>query len=236
MRRLRTLHSRDRTGPDAAESLNVVPSDAVGTDPSRRLGVAAYVRAAHAVRTAQTEAGGPDSGHGGTVWGSDPLVLKGCVSLVPPLAPVPLASILSLPMTYKTFLDAVQEHLELDDPDEASTLMTVVLETFSEILYRTERDTLSAPLPRELAHHLRAAEPEHTREQMERLTASAFLDRVQARADLSRADAQAATAAVLTVLQEAVGGSVLSDIGDSLPPSYTEIFPFMPDSDTSSTA
>ena len=129
-------------------------------------------------------------------------------------------------MTYDAFLDAVQEHLELDDKDEASTLVTVVLETFSEILYRTERDTVSAPLPKELSHHLGAAETEHTREQVERLNAAAFLDRIQARADLSREDAQDATAAVLSVLQEAVGDAVLSDLGDSLPASYAEIFPF----------
>lgn len=47
----------------------------------------------------------------------------------------------------------------------------VVLETFSEILYRTERDTVSAPLPKELSHHLGAAETEHTRERVERLDA-----------------------------------------------------------------
>jgi uncharacterized protein (DUF2267 family) len=135
-------------------------------------------------------------------------------------------------MTYEAFFDAVQEHLELDDSDEASTLMTVVLETFSEILYRTERDTLSAPLPKEIANHLHAAKPEHTREQVERLNAGAFLGRVQARADLSREDAKTATAAVLTVLQEAAGEPMLSDLGDVLPPSYAEVFPFMdhPDS------
>lgn len=136
---------------------------------------------------------------------------------------------------YETFLDTAQEHLELDDPDEASTLMTVVLGTFSEILYRTERDTLSAPLPKELAHHLHAVKPEHTREQVERLNAGAFLDWVQARADLSRKDAKTATAAVLTVLQEAVGEPMLSDLGDGLPPSYAEVFPFMDRPDSAAT-
>jgi uncharacterized protein (DUF2267 family) len=131
-------------------------------------------------------------------------------------------------MTYDAFVDTVQEHLEMDDPDEVSALVTVVLETFSEILYRTERDTLTAPLPKELAHPLHAAETEHTREQVERLNAAAFLDRIRARADLSREDAKTATAAVLSVLQEAVGEAVLSDLGDSLPASYGEIFPFMP--------
>ncbi|MFB6098480.1 MAG: DUF2267 domain-containing protein [Salinibacter sp.] len=135
-------------------------------------------------------------------------------------------------MTYDDFLDAVQERLDQSDSDEASTLVTVVLETFSEILYRTERDTLSAPLPKELAHHLHAAKTEHTREKVERLNASAFLDRVQARADLSREDARSATAAVLSVLEEAAGESVLSEVGDKLPPSYAEVFPFMSRSDT----
>ena len=130
-------------------------------------------------------------------------------------------------MTHDAFLDAVQERLALDDEEEASNLVTVVLETFSEILYRTERDTVSAPLPEELAHLLHAAKTEHTREQVERLNAAAFLDRVQARADLNREDARATTEAVLSVLREATGEAVLSDVSDSLPASYAEIFPFM---------
>lgn len=138
-------------------------------------------------------------------------------------------------MTYDAFLDAVQERLALDDEGEASNLVTVVLETFSEILYRTERDTVSAPLPKELAHHLHAAKTEHTRDQVNRLNAAAFLDRIQARADLSREDAQAATAAVLSVLEEAVGAPSLSDLGDSLPADYAEIFPFMSHSETGPT-
>lgn len=129
-------------------------------------------------------------------------------------------------MTYDAFIDAVQEQLDLADREEASALVKVVLETFSEIMYRTERDTLSAPLPKEIAHHLHAAKPEHTREQVERLHAGAFLDRVEARADLSREDAKTATATVLTVLEDAAGASVLADIGDVLPPSYAEVFPF----------
>lgn len=130
-------------------------------------------------------------------------------------------------MTHDAFIDAVQERLEHEDRDEVTRITTVILETFSEILYRSERDTLTAPLPNELAHPLETAEAEHTREKVERLNASAFLDRVQARADLNREEARTATSEVLSVLSEAVGASVLSDIGDTLPSSYAEIFPFV---------
>lgn len=135
---------------------------------------------------------------------------------------------LSFPMTYDEFVDAVQDRLQLDDPDNASRRMTVVLETFSEILYRTERDTLGAPLPKPLAHLLQSARPENTRKEVERLNAEAFLSRVQARADLSRSEAQATVSAVLSVLELAVGAEPLSDVGDHLPPSYGDLFPFVP--------
>lgn len=138
-------------------------------------------------------------------------------------------------MTYEAFIDTVQEQLPPEDREAASELATVVLETFSEILYRSERDRLSAPLPKPLAHRLHAAKPEHTREKVERLTGDAFLDRVRARADLSREDALSATDAVLSALQDAVGDAMLSDLGDSLPSSYAEVFPFMESPDSTPT-
>lgn len=130
-------------------------------------------------------------------------------------------------MTYDAFLDTVHGHLSTDDRETTADIATVVLKTFSEILYRTERDKLSAPLPTELAQLLQSARPETSREETERLTEGAFLDRIQARANLNREDAQAATWGVLTVLGEATDAPVLSEIGDHLPPSYAEIFPFM---------
>lgn len=138
-------------------------------------------------------------------------------------------------MTYDAFLDTVQERLDLAERDDASALTMIVLETFSEILYRTERDKASAPLPKELTRYLHAAKPEQSREKVERLNAATFLDRVQARADLNREDAETATTTVLSVLQEAAGDTVLSNLGDSLPPSYAEIFPFMSHSDADTT-
>lgn len=138
-------------------------------------------------------------------------------------------------MTYEAFIDTVQERLPTDDREAAPEIATVVLETFSEILYRSERDRLSAPLPKPLAHRLQAAEPEHTREKVERLTGEAFLDRVRARADLSREDALSAADAVLSTLQEAVGDAVLSELGDSLPSSYADVFPFMEPPDSTPT-
>jgi uncharacterized protein (DUF2267 family) len=102
-----------------------------------------------------------------------------------------------------------------------------VLETFSEILYRTERDKLTAPLPKPLKRPLQAPQPESSRRNTERLNAKAFLDRIQARADVNRDEAQAATRVVLDVLRDAVGESILSEIARQLPSSYADIFPFM---------
>lgn len=130
-------------------------------------------------------------------------------------------------MTHDDFVHAVRERLDLNDSDEATRRVSTVLETFSEILYRTERDTLGAPLPKALAHLLHSAQPENTRKEVERLNAEAFLSRVQTRADLSRSEAQATVSAVLSVLESAVGTEPLSNVGDHLPPSYRDLFPFM---------
>jgi uncharacterized protein (DUF2267 family) len=130
-------------------------------------------------------------------------------------------------MTYDDFLDTVQDRLSVDDRDEAADIATVVLETFSEILYRTERDKLTAPLPKPLKRPLQAPRPETSRREVERLNAEAFLDRIQARADVNRNEAQTATRVVLDVLRDAVGESILSEIARHLPSSYADIFPFM---------
>lgn len=135
-------------------------------------------------------------------------------------------------MTHDAFVDAVRERLQLDNPDVATARTTVVLETFSEILYRTERDKISAPLPKELERRLHAAKPENTRQEIERLNASPFLDRIQARADVNREDAKTTVREVLSVLEEAVGSDVLSEIGDQLPSSYGAIFPFVTQPDS----
>lgn len=47
-------------------------------------------------------------------------------------------------MTQNEFIEAVRERLDHGRRDEASKRTIVVLTTFSEILYRTERDTLGA--------------------------------------------------------------------------------------------
>jgi len=130
-------------------------------------------------------------------------------------------------MTYDDFLDTVQDRLPTDDRDEAADIATVVLETFSEILYRTERDKLTAPLPKPLKRPLQTSRPETSRREVERLTAEDFLDRIRARADVNRDEAQTATRAVLDVLHDAVGESILSEIARHLPSSYADIFPFM---------
>lgn len=53
-------------------------------------------------------------------------------------------------MTYEAFVDTMEERLSSEDGEAASELVTVVLQTVSEILYRSKPDGLSAPLPNEL--------------------------------------------------------------------------------------
>lgn len=130
-------------------------------------------------------------------------------------------------MTYDAFLDAVQDRLSMDDREDAAHVATAVLKTFSDILYQSERDNLVAPLAKELQRPLQASKPESTRRETERLNASAFLDRIQARADLNRDESETASYVVLDVLRDAAGDSMLSDIGDHLPASYADIFPFV---------
>jgi len=101
------------------------------------------------------------------------------------------------------------------------------LETFSEILYRTERDQISAQLPDELAHPLQAARPENTRQETERLNAEEFLNRVQARADIGYPDAERLVPVVLRVLDDALGEGTLDEVAHRLPESYTDLFPFI---------
>ena len=66
-------------------------------------------------------------------------------------------------MTHAEFIDAVLSQTDLSDRGAAERLVEATLRTFSDILYRTERDALSAPLPKPLAHFVHAARPESSR-------------------------------------------------------------------------
>lgn len=136
-------------------------------------------------------------------------------------------------MDIDEFISTVQERAELEDRSETSDLVAIVLETFSEILYRTERDKLSASLPKGLASHLHAAPAQTSRQQVERYPSAEFLNRIQARADqnLSEEEAHTLSAHVFAVLTDAIGPALLSKVVDKLPAGYDSLFPF---SDTTS--
>jgi len=130
-------------------------------------------------------------------------------------------------MTHAEFVDAILEQTDLSDRDAAERLVEATLRTFSDILYRTERDAVSAPLPKSLAHLLHAARPESSRKEIERLAPEEFLNRVKARADIGYPKAKALVPVVMEVFERAVGRPTIKDVADRLPHPYHVLFPFV---------
>lgn len=130
-------------------------------------------------------------------------------------------------MTHAEFIDAVLSQTDLSDRGAAERLVEATLRTFSDILYRTERDALSAPLPKSLAHFVHAARPESSRKEVERLAPEEFLNRVQARADIGYPEAKALVPVVMQVFGRAVGRPIVEDVADRLPHTYSVLFPFV---------
>lgn len=141
-------------------------------------------------------------------------------------------------MTHDEFIDAVLNRTQLDDRDQAADVVSAVLKTFSEVLYRTERDGLAAPLPKPLAHYLHADERQNTRRETERFSAEEFLNRVEARtnSNLSMEEARTYATAVFGVLTDAIGESLLSDAAEQLPEDYGALFPFQQNPESSSSS
>lgn len=141
-------------------------------------------------------------------------------------------------MTTDEFISAVQERVALDDRDEVSDLISVVLKTFSEILYRTERDKVSAPLPKELKNLVQAAPRQNTRRDVDRYPSAEFLNRVRARTsqNMSQEKARSRTSEVFVVLTEAVGSEALSNVVARLPSDYDTFFPFSDSTSAEDTA
>lgn len=130
-------------------------------------------------------------------------------------------------MTYDAFIDAVLDRADLQNRDVAQRITDVVLETFGEILYRTERDRIGTQLPKPLANALHAPQPENARHDGERFGPEEFLTRVKARADVNYPTAESVTPVVVNVLQSALGPGTLSDTADRLPGAYASLFGFM---------
>ncbi len=138
-------------------------------------------------------------------------------------------------MTYDEFIDTVQAGLPLEDREEAEELATAVLKTFSELLYRTERDKLGAPLAKPLDRALHAAQRQNNRRATDRFSAEEFLNRIEARTDqnLSREEARRYTSVVFDVLTQATGQSLFVKVVEKLPQGYGSLFPSFEDTEAS---
>lgn len=130
-------------------------------------------------------------------------------------------------MTYDEFIDTAHADLPLEDREEVEELAMAVLKTFSELLYRTERDKLGAPLPKALDRALHAAKRQNNRRATDRFSVEEFLNRIEARTDqnLSREEARSYTSVVFEALTQATGRSLFAKVAEKLPPDYGSLFP-----------
>lgn len=127
-------------------------------------------------------------------------------------------------MRYDDFIRRVRRRADLDTDGEAMTIANAVLATLGECLYRTERDKLSAELPKELKEALYAERPrENRRQDTERFRLEEFFNRVRARADTGGRETEQCTIALLAVLREAVSPGTITEIADALPDEYSAL-------------
>lgn len=138
-------------------------------------------------------------------------------------------------MTHDEFIDQVHERLPLEDREEVEDLVTAVLKTFSEVLYRTERDKLGAPLPKPLSRVLHAAKRQNNRRETDRFSAEEFTNRVEARTDqnYSQEEARSYTFVVLDVLASATGESLFAKVAEKLPQDYDSLLPSIENTEAS---
>lgn len=134
-------------------------------------------------------------------------------------------------MTHDEFIDTVQDRLSLEDRNQAADLVSTVLKTFSELLYRTERDSLGAPLTKPLSNLLHAAKRQNNRRETDRFSVEEFLNRIEARTEinLSREEARRYTSVVFDVLSQATEKSLLAKVTEKLPQGYASLFPALED-------
>lgn len=120
-------------------------------------------------------------------------------------------------MDYETFVRRVQEVGEIESPDEAERAITATLETLGERLEGTHRSHVATQLPGELGPHL------EKRPYRGVFLLPDFYNRVGARADLRRPDAERRSRAVMVVLREAISPGEWRDMADALSADYGEL-------------
>lgn len=130
-------------------------------------------------------------------------------------------------MTYDEFIDTIQADLPFEDREEVEELAMAVLNTFSELLYRTERDKLGAPLAKPLDRALHSAQRQNNRRATDRFSVEEFLNRIEARTaqNFSREEAHNYTSVVFEALIQATGRNLFAKVVEKLPPDYGSLFP-----------
>ncbi|HEV7468742.1 MAG: uncharacterized protein JWP64_2621 [Pseudonocardia sp.] len=120
-------------------------------------------------------------------------------------------------MKYDEFIDAVSERAGLPR-DEAESLTHAVLRTLSERLSGGEAEDLRAQLPKGLQEDLIPPQ-----EEAQGFDVSEFTRRVVQRSGIDPADAAAATAAVLSVIPDAVSAGEFDDVLSQLGLEYAAL-------------
>jgi len=128
-------------------------------------------------------------------------------------------------MQHDEFIHRVQERAGLETHADAERLTKVVLGTLGERLYRTERDDLTAQLPKEMRNYLYAEQDrENTPLDTSRFSLEEFYNRVSARLDIGYPAATRQSKAVTAVLQEAVSRGEIDDALQTLSDEFGELF------------
>ena len=120
-------------------------------------------------------------------------------------------------MKYDEFIGAVSERAGLPR-DEAESLTHAVLRTLSERLSGGEAEDLRAQLPKGLQEDLIPPQ-----EEAQGFDVPEFTRRVVQRSGIDPADAAAATAAVLSVLRDAVSAGEFDDVLSQLGLEYAAL-------------
>ena len=123
-------------------------------------------------------------------------------------------------MNFSDFTGEVQHRIDAGTQGEAVRTTRAVLTTLGERLGAGEASDFAAPLPMEIDRHLLEAEA------AQQFSYDEFVDRVAERAGMDEADAAFAAKAVVALAAQQAPPGERTDVRDSLPPEFNELFEF----------
>ncbi|WP_312912319.1 DUF2267 domain-containing protein [Natronosalvus caseinilyticus] len=124
-------------------------------------------------------------------------------------------------MQYDELIGEVQHRAQLDSREAALSTTRATLETLSERIQPGEAENLAGQLPEELGRHLENVDD------VERFDLETFVERVAERESLGGDDYEDVayrSRVVMEVLDEAVTGSVMTELKSQLPDEYDDLF------------